>query len=201
MSYWVASSLAVMDSATSFWALPSLSKDTNPANSRSIGRPPPVSLVLPGIKPFCDSESNAVMTFDPSSRSQTWKTHSRPASCQAHRPPQRQTPCFSLYLLCFSSLFGLPVGIVSPYQPCLVIHPKSRRNTNSCYRNVTKYPWTATTHGEMPDRIGLSTVQWRHACTVAWSSARNAPRAPAPHANPLPRQAYEWRHCVAEHEG
>jgi len=66
MSYWVASSLAVMDSATSLEALPLASKEIRRENSRSTGLPPPVSLVLPGMSGCCGSELYAVMMLAPS---------------------------------------------------------------------------------------------------------------------------------------
>lgn len=48
MSYWEASSFALIGSATSLCALPSLSKIQTGEQQRSIGRPPPDSLVSPG---------------------------------------------------------------------------------------------------------------------------------------------------------
>lgn len=44
-----------------------------------------------------------------------------------------------------------------------------------------------------------STVRWTRVCNAAWSSARNAPASPAPHAGPLPRRAYGSPHCGATH--
>ena len=65
MVYWVASSLDLMDSATSLEALPLASKEIRRANSRSSGLPPPVSLQSPGMSGFCGSELYAVMTLEP----------------------------------------------------------------------------------------------------------------------------------------
>ena len=66
MVYWVAFSFGVMDSATSFFALPLSSKDTRREKTRSMTTPPAVSLVLPGTSGFCGSESPAVMIILPS---------------------------------------------------------------------------------------------------------------------------------------
>ena len=51
---------------------------------------------------------------------------------------------------------------------------------------------------ETPARIVPSTVRWTRVCNAAWSSARNAPASPAPHAGPLPRRAYGSPHCGAD---
>lgn len=78
MVYWVASSLDLMDSATSLEALPLASKEIRRANSRSSGLPPPVSLQSPGMSGFCGSELYAVMTLEPYQRwSHRWKSRNR----------------------------------------------------------------------------------------------------------------------------